>query len=280
MRLQECCDLTQSCNTLATPRGILSKQIDSGSSVRPTVASWLYRTQIATSARDSEEGALTGMSATTKYDATRIVATVFGVLSGLGGIRHGIGEILQGNVAPDGIIIDSWVKGPIAETMDGEPGMTIVPNLMVTGILTIVISLAVIIWSIAFVQRPHGGLVLFLLSVGMLLVGGGFGPPVVGMLAGVAGMEINSPHTWWQTRASPRLRGFLAGVWPWIFGIGVINGLFLFVISLILIYLFEVNNADLFLNSFFLAVLFLLLAIFTGIAYDSQHRDRGRGSNP
>ncbi|KUK27634.1 MAG: Uncharacterized protein XD60_0050 [Acetothermia bacterium 64_32] len=66
--------------------------------------------------------------------------------------------------------------------------MTIVPNLLVTGVLTIIVSLAVIVWSVAFVQRKRGGLILILLSTAMLLVGGGFGPPIMGILAGVAGL--------------------------------------------------------------------------------------------
>lgn len=42
------------------------------------------------------------------------VASVFGVLSGLGGLQHGVGEVLQGNTAPSGVVIHSWVQGPIA----------------------------------------------------------------------------------------------------------------------------------------------------------------------
>lgn len=60
--------------------------------------------------------------------AANIIASIFGVLGGLGGITHGIGETLQGNVVPEGIIINSWTQGPIAANMGGEPGMTIVPN--------------------------------------------------------------------------------------------------------------------------------------------------------
>jgi len=67
--------------------------------------------------------------------------------------------------------------------------MTIVPNLLITGILCIVVSLAVVAWAAALVQRSRGGLVLILLSVAMLLVGGGFAPPLMGLLAGVAGIE-------------------------------------------------------------------------------------------
>lgn len=78
-----------------------------------------------------------GKNALTTISAERLVASIFGVLSGLGGITHGVDETLQGNVAPDGIVINSWTQGAIATNMGGEPAMTIVPNLMVTGILDI-----------------------------------------------------------------------------------------------------------------------------------------------
>lgn len=62
-----------------------------------------------------------------------MTATLFGALAGVGGLVHGIGEVLQGNVAPEGLIINSWTVGPIATNMGGEPGMTIVPNLQITA---------------------------------------------------------------------------------------------------------------------------------------------------
>lgn len=211
-----------------------------------------------------------GKNAPTAISAARLVASIFGVLSGLGGVTHGIGEILQGNVAPDGIWIYSWTQGPVATNMGGEPGITIVPNLLVIGILTVIVSLAVIVWSIAFVQRKRGGLFLLLLSIAMLLVGGGVGPPIIGILAGVAGLGINASHTWWRKHLRTNLRRFLATLWPWIFGIAVINGVFLMVGSVILVYFFDLNNPDLFTNSFFFAVVSLLLMIFTERAYDIQ----------
>lgn len=207
--------------------------------------------------------------------AARLTASTFGVLSGLGGIRHGVGEIRQGNVKAEGIFIDSWTTGPLATSMDGEPGMTIIPNLLATGILAIIVSLAVIVWSIAFVQRKHGGLVLLLLSIVMLLVGGGVGPPVIGMLAGLAGMAINSPHPWWRTHVPLSIRHIFARLWPWVFGVAVVNGLFLFIGSLILVYWFDFDNADAVLMSFLLAVVFMLLCGVTGVAYDMQGQDQG-----
>ena len=201
--------------------------------------------------------------------AARITASTFGFLSGLGGITHGIGEIRQGNVTSSEIVVNSWTQGPIATNMGGEPAMAIVPNLLITGLLTIIFSLAVIVWSVMFVQRKQGGLVLVLLSIAMLLVGGGFAPPVMGILAGVAGLGINA-RKWWGTRLPINIQHFLAKSWLWIFGICLINGLFLVVGSIILVYYFGLNNPDLFVYSFFFAIVCLLLCIFTGAAYDVQ----------
>jgi len=214
-----------------------------------------------------------GKNVLTKLGAAGIVASIFGVLAGLGGLTHGIGEVLQGNVAPDGILIESWTQGPIATNMGGEPGMTIVPNLLVTGILNILVSLAVLVWAAAFVQRKNGGWILIFLSIAMMLVGGGFGPPIIGILAGVAGTGINAPLTWWRKHLPVNVRRFLAKLWPWVFGICVINGVFLVIGSVILVCVFGLNNPDLFVNNFFLTVLFLLLTNLTGVAYAIQNSD-------
>jgi len=218
---------------------------------------------------------MAGKNVLTKHNAARVVASTFGVLAGLGGIWHGIGEVMQGNVAPKGIVIESWTQGPIATNMGGEPGMTIVPNLLITGVLCIVVSLAVVVWAAAFVRRKKGGLVLILLSVVMLLVGGGFGPPLIGILAGVAGTGINSPLTWWRTHLPANVKSFLARLWLSVFGISALSGVLLVVGSLILVYFFGVNNPDFFVTNFFFTVLFLILTILAAIAYDIQNSESG-----
>ena len=210
-----------------------------------------------------------------KISAARIVASTFGVLAGLGGVTHGIGETLQGNIAPNGIMINSWTEGPIATNMGGEPAMTIVPNLLVTGVLSILISLTVLVWAAAFVNRKNGGLVLILFSIIMLLVGGGFAPPIIGIIAGVAGLGIKAPRASWYQRLPASIRRFLAGLWPWVFGVCVINGVFLVIGSVILVFFFGMNNPELFVNSFLFAVLSLLLTVFTGVAYDDRNSERG-----
>ena len=207
----------------------------------------------------------------TPINAARASASTLGVLAGLGGMTHGIGEILQGNTAPRGNMIYSWTQGPIAAHMGGEPAMTIVPNLFVTGVLTVLVSLALLIWAAAFVQRKNGGWIQILLSGGMLLVGGGFAPPIIGILSGVAGLGIHATYTGWRRHLSTRVQHSLAKAWPWVFGLCVIDGVFLVIGSVFLVFILNLHTPDLFVASFLLAVGVVPLVILTGIAYDVEH---------
>jgi len=117
--------------------------------------------------------------------ATRIFVAVFGSLAALAGIEHGVGELLQGSGRPAGLVIQSWPDSAFFRIQSGEPALTVVPDLLAAGILTIAVSLVLLVWSVAFVQRRHGGLVLIGLSLVLLLVGGGFGPPLLGTLVGL-----------------------------------------------------------------------------------------------
>jgi len=120
---------------------------------------------------------------------TRIAASALGIFAGLGGASHGPGEMLQGNIAPNGLVIEAW---PELTALAGEPAMTIIPSFLVTGILTIIFGLIVAVWAAKFVHRKNGGLVLILLSIIMLLVGGGLFPPIFGVAAGIIGTRIKS----------------------------------------------------------------------------------------
>jgi hypothetical protein len=145
--------------------------------------------------------------------ATRIVAAALGVFAGFGGPEHGYFEIQRGNVRPEGLLIASM--GPPCRSEEVwhacEPAMTVVPSFLVTGILATLIGLVTMVWAAAFVQRKRGGLVLILLSVALLLVGGGLFPPLIGVVAGAVGTRINVP----VTRRPGRLSTFLARLWPW-----------------------------------------------------------------
>jgi len=68
--------------------------------------------------------------------------------------------------------------------------------------------------AVGFVQRERGGTILILLSLVMLLVGGGFVSSFIGIIAGAAGTQIYALLTWWRARQPSFLR-LLAMLWPW-----------------------------------------------------------------
>jgi hypothetical protein len=126
--------------------------------------------------------------------ATKTVATWFGISAGIVGLEHGYFEILQGSTKPDGLMIASIGPPCVPEEIWNacEPAMTVLPNFLITGILAFIIGLLVLIWSAAFMQRKHGGIFLILLSIALLLFGGGLFPPLIGIVGGVAGTKINN----------------------------------------------------------------------------------------
>jgi hypothetical protein len=205
-------------------------------------------------------------------NATKVTVSTFGALAGLVGIEHGIGETLQGNIAPEGIMILSWPESAFFSVLAGEPAMTIVPNLLVTGILAILFSLLFIAWATMFVQRKHGGLVLILLSIVMLLFGAGFGPPLLGIIVGIAGTRIHAPLTWWRVHLSVGPRHLLGKLWPWFLVGSLITWLLLFPGLNILWYFFGVDNPSLTSMTILLAFGSLLLTIFSGFAHDMERR--------
>ena len=122
----------------------------------------------------------------------------------------------------------------------------------------------------AFVQRKNGGLVLILLSILMLLVGGGIFPPLIGIIGGVVGTRINKPLTWWRAHLSGKPLRLLAKLWPWSL---VAFFLWLFGQWIIGYFFNEFLQKNGYL-SLLLIVGLLPLSVFTGYAYDIQ--DRGR----
>ena len=146
--------------------------------------------------------------------ATRTVATVFGVLAGAAGVEHGIFETMQGNARPGGLMFPSMGPPCVAEKIWNacEPAMSVIPSFLVSGILTILISLAVLAWVAGFMRRENGGVLLILLSIALLLVGGGIFPPLIGIIGGIAGTKINKPVS---GKPAGSLIRFLAKLWPW-----------------------------------------------------------------
>jgi hypothetical protein len=144
--------------------------------------------------------------------ATTLTTAALGSYAGLLSAAHGVLEMLQGNVATDGVMISAIGPPCQAETAWHAcfPAMTLVPNFLITGALAVVASLATLIWSASLIARPPATrrrpIVLAALAILMLLVGGGFVPMFTGLIATLAYTGISLPAT---------LQRPLAKLWPW-----------------------------------------------------------------
>jgi len=149
--------------------------------------------------------------------ATRTVATALGILAGLIGLLHGLFEMPQGIVSPPEIYINA-IGSPCQGNLVWHqcfPAVTILPSFLVSGVISIIVSLIIIVWAIVFWRWLYGGQVLILLSIIQLLVGGGFISPVLGIIAGLVGLTLREPFGWLQDHLSDDWKGRLASVWPY-----------------------------------------------------------------
>jgi hypothetical protein len=154
--------------------------------------------------------------------ATRLIVAMFGVLLGLGGLDHGFFETLQGNTATHGLFVQSigvanrmWLYGT-------EDAFTLIPNFLITGLLAIALSLLIVVWSVGFIHRPHGSLVLLLLCVLLFLVGGGVAQIVFVIMAWAVATQINQPLNWWRKVLPKKARGALAPLWRGSLAVGTL----------------------------------------------------------
>jgi hypothetical protein len=213
-------------------------------------------------------------------NATRVTTGVMGTLFGLAGLEHGIGEIMQGNIAPAGIMFVSWPDAKFFSNVAGEPAMSLVPNMLVSGVLTILVSLAFIAWATRFVQRRNGALVLILMSIILLLVGGGFGPPVSGIILGIATTRMKPSLHGWPSRLPVGVLTFITRIWPECLSACVLAWLVMLPGSSILAYYFGVDDPTLTQILILAAFSLLFLTIFTGYVHDGiQQEDNKTLSN-
>jgi hypothetical protein len=211
------------------------------------------------------------------FSATKVVATSIGVIGGgLAGIVHGFFAMLQGNVTPSSIVINPI--GP-AQRLWPEAALhaiSIVPNFFITGICAMIVGLLIVIWAGVFIDKKYGTLVLLLLSIILLLVGGGFGSAFLGIIASLTATQINKPLSWWRTHLPNGLQNILVKLWPW----ALITYLLFFLSSVGIaisgIPLLWFFNADItygiLLNLGPISDVILLFAILTAFAYDIQRK--------
>lgn len=145
--------------------------------------------------------------------ATRAAATVLGIYAGVLAIIHGIFEIIQGSGVPNSPMVQAIGPACQPETAWHAclPALTLLPSFLMSGIVTVILGVAILVWSSVLITRKFGSLGLVLLSIGLIPVGGGFVPAWLGILAGITATQIRRPPPAQPPNAMMRL---CARIWP------------------------------------------------------------------
>ncbi len=129
------------------------------------------------------------------------------------GFHHGLFEALQGNRRTPGALIDSIGPEHIRWIHGTDPAFTIVPNFLITGLLAMGVSVAIVVWCFTGLRRRHGAATLLTLFILLTLVGGGIGHIVFFLSLCAWAAWVNRPVPRWAGWSQGRTRGVLTGTW-------------------------------------------------------------------
>jgi hypothetical protein len=149
--------------------------------------------------------------------ATRILASTLGVLVGIGSIEHGLLECLQGFHPTPGMIVNAlgpnyrwtvWKQG-------GEGAFTLIPNFLLSGIVSTLLGVLMIAWSLRFIESRRGPLVFLLLGVASFLTGGGVAQVVLFTLTWGVATRIHASLAFWHRLIPRQTLAAVGPLWPW-----------------------------------------------------------------
>lgn len=147
-------------------------------------------------------------------NATRIIATTIGVFFGLfSGVNHGFFELLQGNIPTNGLLIHAIGEDQRFWLLGTEDAFTLIPNFMFTGIVSMIVGLAIVVWSLWFLPTKQGRTIFLGLFILSFLVGGGIGQVAFFLPAWAFATRMGKPLTWWRKVLPRSSWAFLSKLW-------------------------------------------------------------------
>lgn len=208
-------------------------------------------------------------------NATKLITSILGTTLAIAAFHHGFFEFLQGNKATDGVLIQAigeqhrfWVYGT-------EEAITIIPNYLVSGLLTMAISIFAAIWSGRFIDRKHGSLVFLLALIALTLVGGGLGHIVFFLPVYGYSTRINKKLNFWSKVFPKNARRIIGNIWPFFVGIASVAFIIALEIS-IFGYFPGIEDPDAIFTicwSFLgLSLILIQASYISGYAYDIENR--------
>lgn len=154
--------------------------------------------------------------------ATRIIVSTLGLLLAVGGLDHGMFEILQGNQPTGGLFVHAigprqqmWAQGT-------EDAFTLLPTFLLSGVASIALSVLIAVWSAAFVQRRQGSSVLLALCILLFLSGGGVAQILFFTLAWAVSLRMEKPVLWVGRLLPERLQRPMGRLWSVLLAVFVV----------------------------------------------------------
>ncbi|HBG32259.1 MAG: hypothetical protein A2084_00745 [Tenericutes bacterium GWC2_39_45] len=123
-----------------------------------------------------------------KYDSKacnpmKVSTVVLVTYSAIIGFIHGIGEILQaGSKSNSYLIYAIDVADPDKIWHAGLPAFSIIPDFLITGIITVLISIVILILANLLIESYYFK-IFPLFFILLFLFGGGFVPPFIGIIS-------------------------------------------------------------------------------------------------
>ncbi len=148
-----------------------------------------------------------------QINATRYVVSTLGGLLAIGGFEHGVFETLQGDTPTPGLFIHSIGPHQQMWPYGTEDAFTLIPNFLLSGLVSIALSLLIAVWSIRFVHRKHGSTVFLLLFILLFISGGGVAQVVFFTLAWAVSLRIHKPAVWPDRMLSQPARVAFGNLW-------------------------------------------------------------------
>jgi hypothetical protein len=127
------------------------------------------------------------------------------------GFIHGVGEIFQaGSQATSNLIFALDVADPEKVWHGGLPAFTLIPDFLISGIITVLISIAIIVLVNLLIKSKY--FIFFpLIFIFLFLFGGGFVPPFIGIISS-AYYSIQKRSSM-NTKQPTLLRKIIAQLW-------------------------------------------------------------------
>jgi len=203
--------------------------------------------------------------------ATRATVATLGTIFGISGMCHGFFETLQGSISTGGLFISAIGEAQRMWPHGNEYAFTLIPNFLITGITAMLIGLTIVVWSLGFVHKERGPVILVFLFVLLLLLGGGVAQVLFFPWICLVSTRINNSLVWWRKTLQGKIRILLGRLWLWCLIIS--SALLVFALEIAVTgYIPTVNDPDTVLSVMLfclaLEAVFLPLTFITGFAHD------------